>query len=86
VTGSELAEVVGEIADAVDAAGYPDRSAWLRERATVLRSGDAESCARAKVELASVVRGMGGLTDIYYGPGGERMKQMIDRLWAAVKQ
>jgi len=82
-----LADVVTQIRQAVAAAGSADRAAWLVEREHALRSDDVEAQSAARTELSRVVLGMGGLTDLYYGSPAEqeRVGQLIDEMWAAVK-
>jgi len=84
---ASLADVVAQIRQAVASAGHADRAAWLEERENALRSDDVEAQRAARIELSSVVLGMGGLTDIYYGSTAEqqRVEQLVDEMWAAVK-
>jgi hypothetical protein len=82
-----LADVVAQIREAVAGAGHADRAAWLEQREHALRSDDVEAQRAARIELSGVVLGMGGLTDMYYGSTADqqRVEELIDQMWAAVK-
>lgn len=82
-----LADVVAQIRQAVASAGHADRAVWLEEREHALRTADVEAQRAARMELSRVVLGMGGLTDMHYGSAAEqqRVGQLIDEMWAAVR-
>jgi nicotinic acid phosphoribosyltransferase len=83
----DLADVVAEISAAVASAGFPDRAAWLDVRVQQLRSGDDQRRTAAAQEVRSVVHGMGGLLDIWYGSPEEtqRIGILIDHMWTATR-